>query len=119
MPGVGAARWILDTFQKKDDANERTICGHVELSPRGEPGWQPPYGAAGAVQNKVADATMAERMSLTAARGHACGLNFDAADYLAKHPGFAWEKPLLLDMDAYSWTTFAIAPTSGRTAASR
>ncbi|MGO8788341.1 MAG: C45 family autoproteolytic acyltransferase/hydolase [Terriglobia bacterium] len=108
-----------DTFQKKDDANERTICGHVELSPRGEPGWQPPYGAAGAVQNKVADATMAERMSLTAARGHACGLNFDAADYLAKHPGFAWEKPLLLDMDAYSWTTFAIAPTSGRTAASR
>ena len=76
-----------DTFQKKDDANERTICGHVELSPRGEPGWQPPYGAAGAVQNKVADATMAERMSLTAARGHACGLNFDAADYLAKHPG--------------------------------
>ena len=120
---VAAAQRFLsdhyDTFQKKDDADERTLCGHVDLSPRGEPGWQPPYGAAGAVQNKVADATMAEHMSLTAARGHACGLNFKAAEYLRQHSEFSWEKPLLRDMDAYSWTTFAIAPETGRAAANR
>jgi hypothetical protein len=98
-----------DTFEKKDDADERTLCGHVDLSPRGAPGWQPPYGAAGAVQNKVADASMAEHMSFSAARGHACGINFKAADYLRKHPEFSWEKPLLRDMDAYPWTTFSTA----------
>ena len=53
---------------------------------------------------------MAEHMSFTAARGHACGISFKAAEYLAKHPGFDWEKPLLRDMDAYPWTTFSIAP---------
>ena len=82
-----------DTFEKKEDADERTLCGHVDLSPRGDGEWQPPYGAAGAVQNKVADATMAEHMSFTAAAGHACGLNFKSAEYLHEHSGFSWEKP--------------------------
>jgi hypothetical protein len=99
-----------DTFEKKEDADERTLCGHIDLSSRGMAHWQPPYGTAGAVQNKVADATMAERMSFTAARGHACGINFKAAEYLRKHPEFSWEKPLLRDMDAYPWTIFSIAP---------
>jgi hypothetical protein len=110
---VAAAQRFLadhyDTFEKKEDADERTLCGHIELSPRGSPTWQPPYGAAGAVQNKVADATMAERMSFTAAAGHACGLSFKADEYLKKHPQFAWEKAFLRDMDAYPWTTFSIA----------
>jgi hypothetical protein len=111
---VAAAQRFLadhyDTFEKKEDVDERTLCGHIDLSSRGDPGWQPPFGAAGAVQNKVADATMTERMSFTAAAGHACGINFKAAEQLRKHPGFAWEKPLLRDMDAYPWTTFSIAP---------
>ena len=110
---VAAAQLFLadhyDPFEKKEDADERTLCGHVDLSPRGFPTWQPPYGAAGAVQNKVADAAMAEHMSFTAAAGHACGLSFKAAEYLRKRPGFMWEKPLLRDMDAYPWTTFSIA----------
>jgi hypothetical protein len=113
---VAAAQGFLadhyDTFEKKEDADERTLCGHVDLSPRGELPWQPPYGAAGAVQNKVADATMAKRMSFTAAVGHACGLSFKAAEYLRKRSGFSWEKSLLRDMDAYPWTTFSTAPTS-------
>jgi hypothetical protein len=114
---VAAAEGFLadhyDTFEKKEDADERALCGHVDLSTRGMAPWQPPYGTAGAVQNKVADATMAERMSLRAAAGHACGLNFRAGEYLGEHPEFAWEKPLLRDMDAYPWTTFSIAPPSG------
>jgi len=111
---VAAAQGFLgdhyDTFEKKDDANERTLDGHVDLSSRGSPPWQPPYGTAGAVQNKVADATMAEHMSFTAAAGHACGLNFKAGEHLRNHTGFAWERSLLRDMDAYPWTTFSIAP---------
>ena len=111
---VAAAEAFLadhyDTYEKKEDADERTLCGHIELSPRGEGQWQPPYGAAGAVQNKVADATMVEHMSFAAAAGHACGLSFKSADYLRDHSKFGWEKPLLRDMNAYPWTTFAIAP---------
>jgi hypothetical protein len=111
---VAAAESFLadhyDTFEKKEDADERALCGHIDLSPRGAMPWQPPYGAAGAVQNKVADATMAEHMSFTAAAGHACGLSFKAVEYLHEHSGFSWEKALLRDMDAFPWTTFAIAP---------
>ncbi len=117
---VAAARSFLadhyDTYEKREDADERTLCGHVDLSPRGSPPWQPPYGAAGAVQNKVADATMAEHLSFCAAAGHACGLSFKAEEYLRERLGFAWEKPLLRDMDAFPWTTFSISPAGLKSA---
>ena len=98
-----------DTFDKKNEPDERTLCGHVDLSPRGSRPWQPPFGIAGAVQNKVADGTMAAQMSLAVAAGHSCGLNFKAAEHLAEHPEFAWQKSLLRDMDAYPWTIFSVA----------
>ena len=98
-----------DTFARKNDPNERSVCGHVDLSPRGMPPWQPPYGIAGAVQNKVADASMAERMSLTASAGHSCGIHFKAARHLRLHPEFSWQKEYLRDMNSRPWTTFAIA----------
>jgi len=113
---VAAAQGFLadhyDTFEKREDADERTLCGHLESSSRGSPPWQPPYGTAGAVENKVADATMAKRMCFTAAAGHACGRDFKAAEHLREHPGFSWEEPLLRDMDAYPWTVFSIATKS-------
>ena len=46
----------FDTFENKVAPSERTLCGHVDLSPRGMPTWQAPYAPAGAVQNKVTDA---------------------------------------------------------------
>ncbi|MGC2245298.1 MAG: C45 family peptidase [Terriglobales bacterium] len=98
-----------DTYTKKEEPDERTLDGHIDLSPRGSPPWQPPYGTAGAVQNKVADAAMVEHMSFAAHAGHACGMNFKAADQLREHPEFGWEQGVLRDMDAYPWTTFSIA----------
>ena len=98
-----------DTFARKNDPNERSVCGHVDLSPRGMPPWQPPYGIAGAVQNKVADASMAEHMSLTASAGHSCGIHFKAPRHLRLHPEFSWQKEYLRDMNSRPWTTFAIA----------
>jgi hypothetical protein len=99
----------FDTYEKKEDPNERTLCGHIDLSPRGSKNWLPPYAPAGAVQNKVADATMAEHMTLAASAGHSCGINFNAAEHLRKHPQFDWQKPLLHDMDSRPWTTFTVA----------
>ena len=96
----------FDTYQKKEEANERTLCGHVDLSPRGMKGWLPPYGIAGAVQNKAADAAMAAKLSLSGSAGHACGIDFKAAKHLAQHPEFSWQKELLRDMKSRPWTTF-------------
>lgn len=97
-----------DPFDKKESASERTLCGHVEASARGSKPWQPPYGTAGAVQSKVADAKMAESMTMTAALGHSCGTHFKAAEHVKAHPEFAWQKELLRDMDARGWTTFRV-----------
>jgi hypothetical protein len=97
-----------DSFAKKTDPNERSLCGHVDYSPRGIKGWQKPYAPAGAVQAKVSDSAMAERMSLTAAVGHPCGMNFKAADHLARHPQFDWQKAYLKDMDSHPWTEFSV-----------
>jgi hypothetical protein len=96
----------FDAYEGKTHASERTLCGHIELSPRGMGNWELPYAPAGAVQNKVTDAAGAEKMSFTAALGHACGTGFKAAPHLAKHPEFAWEKDILRDMPARPWTQF-------------
>ncbi len=110
---VAAAQRFLadhyDTYEKKINPSERTLCGHIDLSPRGMGNWQKPHGAAGAVQNKVADATMAEHMSLTASAGHSCGIDFKAADHLKAHPEFNWEKEFLKDMLSHPWTVFEAA----------
>ena len=96
----------LDSFEGKEQPDERTLCGHIDLSPRGSKPWQPEYGPAGAVEAKVADATMAEHMSLSASMGHPCGIDFKAAPHLAEHPEFAWQKSLLRDLDSHPWTVF-------------
>ena len=95
-----------DTYTKKDSPDERTLCGHIDLSPRGSNPWQPPYGPAGTVQNKAADAAMIEQMSFTAAMGHADGIDFNAARHLMEHPEFDWEKSVLRDLDSRPWTAF-------------
>jgi hypothetical protein len=95
-----------DTYLKKVEPSERTLCGHIDLSPRGMGTWQQPFGIAGTVQNKVSDATMAEHMSLAVSAGHACGIGFKAVEHLKAHPEFSWQKPYLKDMPSGPWTVF-------------
>ena len=98
-----------DTYDEKNAPSERTLCGHIELSPRGSKPWQQEYGPAGAVQNKATDWTMASHMSFTAAMGHSCGIDFKAKQHLQEHPAFGWEKDVLRDLDSHPWTTFRAA----------
>ncbi len=51
---------------------------HIEMSARGSKPWQPAFGTAGAVQNKVADATMAAAMSFSASMGHSLRYRFQS-----------------------------------------
>ena len=96
-----------DSFDKSQNPNERTLCGHIDRSSRGVKNWQSPWAPAGAVQNKVADAAMAERMTMTASMGHACGLDFRAGPHLKEHPEFIHQRGLLRDLPSYPWTEFS------------
>ncbi len=114
---VGMAERFLsdhvDSFDKtaasteKPAGNERSLCGHVDNSPRGvkEWGWDP-YNPGGAVQGKATDSAMTAKMSFVARAGHPCGEDFLAEPFLEHHPEFAWQKPLLHDMKAGPWTVF-------------
>ena len=94
----------LDVLTGTDTPSERTLCGHVDCSPRGMGTWQQPYGPAGAVQNKICDAALAGRMMFEGCLGHACGTNFVVKAHLAAHPEFDWQKAYLKDMPARPWT---------------
>ncbi len=96
-----------DTFTRTEEPGQRTLCGHIDLDRDGLPHWQPPYGAAGAVQAKVTDAGMAAKLSFVAARGHPCGISFSAANHLREHPEFGWLKGHLGDLPSQPWTLFA------------
>jgi len=98
----------VDSFEKKNQADERSLCGHVDVSPRGVKGWAwDPYNPGGAVQGKATDSVMAAKLSFVARAGHPCGEDFLAEPFLERHPEFAWQKPLLRDMKAGPWTVFA------------
>jgi hypothetical protein len=105
----------FDSFEKKRQPNERSLCGHVDASPRGvkEWGWDA-YNPGGAVQGKATDSKMAANMSFVARAGHPCGADFVAADFLEKHPEYSWQKPLLRDMKAGPWTVFQAGQKAGK-----
>jgi len=102
-----------DSFEKspsgaeKVQPNERSLCGHGDVSPRGVKEWEwDPFNPGGAVQGKATDSTMAAKMSFVARAGHPCGADFLADDFLEHHPEYSWQKPLLRDMKAGPWTKF-------------
>ena len=98
----------MDSFEKKEQANERALCGHVDVSARGIKEWAwDRYNPGGAVQGKAADSAMAGKMSFVARAGHPCGADFLADNFLEQHPEYSWQKPLLRDMKAGPWTVFA------------
>jgi len=108
-----------DVLTKEIDPNERTICGHIDRSNRGLKPWQGPYGPAGAVEAKVADSAMAEKMSFVAGAGHPCGREFHAKDFLKTHQEYAWQAPLLEDVKAHAWTVVSATQTSESAMSSR
>ncbi len=97
----------FDAYAKKEGADERTLCGHTDASSRGVPQWEwDPYYPGGAVQGKATDSAMTAQMSFFARIGHPCGQDFLTQPFLAAHPEFNWESPLLRDMKAGPWTQF-------------
>lgn len=107
----------VDTVEKKNDPDERVLCGHTDTSSRGISLWEwGPYFPGGAVQGKATNSKMAEAMSFVARVGHPCGTDFLAKPFLEAHPEYNWQAPLLRDMKAGPWTRFQ---TGQRESASR
>jgi Phospholipase B len=97
----------FDVIQGKEDPNERTLCGSVELSPRGVPEWDwTQYYPGGTVQAKVMDSAQAKKMQFWAAMGHPGGPDFVAAEHLKLHFDREWMRGLLGDLKAKPWTVF-------------
>jgi hypothetical protein len=95
----------FDTYEKRVDAGMRSLCGHEEMSARGEPVWgDGPYTPGGAVTGKVMDSDMAAKLSFIGRAGHPCGEDFLAGPFFKAHPEYGWEKPILRDMRAGPWT---------------
>jgi hypothetical protein len=104
-----------DTFLGKEEADERTLCGHTDASARGIPQWEwAAHYPGGAVQGKVMDSRMAQSMSFIARIGHPCGADFLAAPFLADHPEYQWTAPILHDMKAGPWTEFRAGDKAGQ-----
>src|SRR6266705_1995225 len=96
-----------DSFAQKEQPDERTLCGHSDLSQRGVQVWA--WGAfypGGAVQGKTTDSAMTKEMRLIARAGHPCGGDFLAKPFLVAHPEYEWQAPYLRDMKAGPWTEF-------------
>jgi len=104
-----------DSFEKKEDPDERTLCGHTDASSRGVDVWAwGPYFPGGAVQGKATDSSMTKEMRLTARMGHPCGGDFLAKPFLAAHPEYSWQEPYLRDMLGHPWTEFQSGPAENK-----
>ena len=87
----------FDTQTHSINPSSATLCGHSELNPyRNRP--------SGAIDGKVTNSSMALNMMMWARRGHPCGMDFNATDFLAQHPQYEEYEPYLADMPAYDWT---------------
>jgi Phospholipase B len=96
-----------DSFLHEQRADQRTLCGHADVAKEGIPVFEwAPYYPGGAVQGKATDSDMAAKMSFVAHAGHPCGEDFLAKPFLAEHPEYSWQAPILRDMKAGPWTTF-------------
>ena len=94
-----------DAYLGKEHPGGRSICGHGELEFETF-GWNTPFSPSGTVDGKVVDSQMARQMSFAARWGAACGMPFDAEQFLAAHPQFDWMHGILKSRPSQPWVMF-------------
>jgi Phospholipase B len=96
----------LDVITGKRGTNERTLCGRLEISPRGVTEWDwGPFYPAGTVQSKVTDGTLASKLAFWGQVGHH-GADFIADEFLKEHKEYEWMRGLIKDMKCGPWSRF-------------
>ncbi|HEX3449547.1 MAG TPA: C45 family peptidase [Isosphaeraceae bacterium] len=98
----------FDVITQQHGTNERTLCGRVEISPRGVPEWDwGPYYPGGTVQSKVIDGTLAGKMAFWGQIGHQ-GSDFIADQFLKEHSEYDWARGLIKDLKCQPWSRFEV-----------
>jgi Phospholipase B len=98
----------FDVITQQRGTNERTLCGRVEISPRGVPEWDwGPYYPGGTVQSKVIDGTLAGKMAFWGQIGHH-GSDFIADQFLKEHSEYDWARGLIKDLKCQPWSQFEV-----------
>jgi hypothetical protein len=98
----------FDVITQQHGTNERTLCGRVEISPRGVPEWDwGPYYPGGTVQSKVIDGTLAGKMAFWGQVGHH-GSDFIADQFLKEHREYDWARGLIKDLKCQPWSRFDV-----------
>jgi hypothetical protein len=98
----------FDVITQQHGTNERTLCGRVEISPRGVPEWDwGPYYPGGTVQSKVIDGTLAGKMAFWGQIGHH-GSDFIADQFLKEHSEYDWARGLIKDLKCQPWSRFEV-----------
>jgi hypothetical protein len=97
----------FDVYLGEEHAGERSLCGHFELESKAIQLWPgAPNNPVGTMDAKVVDSKMAKKMSFAARWGSACGMAFDAKQFLAEHQQFEWMKEILQSRPSEPWTSF-------------
>jgi len=95
-----------DVIAQKQEPNERTLCGRVEVSPRGVPEWDwAPFYPGGTIHSKVTDSSLADRLAFWGQIGHD-GSDFLADPFLKEHSEYQWMRGLLRDLKSGPWCRF-------------
>jgi hypothetical protein len=98
----------FDVITQQHGTNERTLCGRVEISPRGVPEWDwGPYYPGGTVQSKVIDGTLAGKMAFWGQIGHH-GSDFIADQFVKDHSEYDWARGLIKDLKCQPWSRFEV-----------
>jgi hypothetical protein len=94
-----------DMKRNSENPGRFSLCGHIDLDDSGaeEFSWEGAFFAAGAVQGKVTDGTLASKMQMWAIMGHPCGKSFIAEEYLKAHPENEFQRGYLIDMQSRKW----------------
>lgn len=96
-----------DAYLNKTHAGGRSLCGHFELDREPAGPWPGvPFGCAGTLDGKVADASMVSEMSFEGRWGSACGRPFRAKEFLSAHPQHDWLQGVLEDRPSQPWVKF-------------
>jgi hypothetical protein len=96
-----------DPYSLKENPGRRTLCTHGELNAE-LPGIDDyvPFSPGGTYDGKVVNSAMAKKMSFAARWGTACGMPFNASQFLDAHPQFDWMTGLLKNRPTQPWTEF-------------
>jgi len=97
-----------DCYLESETPDLRTICGHGESDNGYFPAFPGtvPYGPAGAIDGKVVTSELAGSMRFWAKWGHPCDIEFNAKEFLERHPQFDYLGGYLPDLKSNPWTEF-------------